>query len=392
MEQKFKTTILFLIPVFLLFASDGIFSIQSILPLILITFLYDCCFGGMKINQQEIMVVVLYMLVSMIALLHNMFISPKLITNQSFVRVLYYLVILLFYFSMTHVKYTANQLKLVIQGLIVIDCIVSLYFIFVQKIWYTSLVGAVIDKNFVGIFLMLGAICCWCFILNETSMKIKVKYVAMLLLIIVGLFFSASRAAVLFCGLACAITFFFYIKKLGKTRKEVLKVAIYVFIAPIILIVIIIVLEKKMAGASANIIWYWNRYFVNGFGDESVTGRFLWWKNAISLFVKRPIYGYGIGNINVSGNSSAVTHNTYLDFLVDQGLIGFSLFLFLIWNSCKRIIKNKNYAYYGIIFGILIGVFNLSATRSTFLWFALILLSALSKSTDEREKSIFEKQ
>ena len=392
MEQKFKTTILFLIPVFLLFASDGIFSIQSILPLILITFLYDCCFGGMKINQQEIMVVVLYMLVSMIALLHNMFISPKLITNQSFVRVLYYLVILLFYFSMTHVKYTANQLKLVIQGLIVIDCIVSLYFIFVQKIWYTSLVGAVIDKNFVGIFLMLGAICCWCFILNETSMKIKVKYVAMLLLIIVGLFFSASRAAVLFCGLACAITFFFYIKKLGKTRKEVLKVAIYVFIAPIILIVIIIVLEKKMAGAVANITWYWNRYFVNGFGDESVTGRFLWWKNAISLFVKRPIYGYGIGNINVSGNSSAVTHNTYLDFLVDQGLIGFSLFLFLIWNSCKRIIKNKNYAYYGIIFGILIGVFNLSATRSTFLWFALILLSALSKSTDEREKSIFEKQ
>ena len=392
MLPKFKTTILFLIPVFLLFASDGIFSIQSILPLILITFLYDCCFGGMKINQQEIMVVVLYMLVSMIALLHNMFISPKLITNQSFVRVLYYLVILLFYFSMTHVKYTANQLKLVIQGLIVIDCIVSLYFIFVQKIWYTSLVGAVIDKNFVGIFLMLGAICCWCFILNETSMKIKVKYVAMLLLIIVGLFFSASRAAVLFCGLACAITFFFYIKKLGKTRKEVLKVAIYVFIAPIILIVIIIVLEKKMAGASANITWYWNRYFVNGFGDESVTGRFLWWKNAISLFVKRPIYGYGIGNINVSGNSSAVTHNTYLDFLVDQGLIGFSLFLFLIWNSCKRIIKNKNYAYYGIIFGILIGVFNLSATRSTFLWFALILLSALSKSTDEREKSIFEKQ
>ena len=60
MEQKFKTTILFLIPVFLLFASDGIFSIQSILPLILITFLYDCCFGGMKINQQEIMVVVLF--------------------------------------------------------------------------------------------------------------------------------------------------------------------------------------------------------------------------------------------------------------------------------------------------------------------------------------------
>ena len=57
-----------------------------------------------------------------------------------------------------------------------------------------------------------------------------------------------------------------------------------------------------------------------------------------------------------------------------------------------HIIKNKNYAYYGIIFGILIGVFNLSATRSTFLWFALILLSALSKSTDEREKSIFEKQ
>ncbi len=51
-------------------------------------------------------------------------------------------------------------------------------------------------------------------------------------------------------------------------------------------------------------------------------------EKAFEYFMKRPLYGYGIGSINVSGNSSAVTHNTYLDFLVDQGILGFCFSIF----------------------------------------------------------------
>ena len=147
----------------------------------------------------------------------------------------------------------------------------------------------------------------------------------------------------------------------------------------ITLVLIVLFLYARIKTASGNLRWYWDRYFVNGYGDESVTGRFVWWKDALALFLKRPIWGYGIGNINVSGNSSAVTHNTYLDFLVDQGIIGFYIFTRFVYSSVKGIFKNKLQLYYGVVFAVLLGCFNLSATRSTFLWFSLILLYGISQ-------------
>ena len=69
-------------------------------------------------------------------------------------------------------------------------------------------------------------------------------------------------------------------------------------------------------------------------------------KKAFEYFMKRPLYGYGIGSINVSGNSSAVTHNTYLDFLVDQGIFRLLLFFYFYLKDLyvKYFIISKNYS------------------------------------------------
>lgn len=377
MERRFKSKILFLIPLFLFVALDGIFSMQSLLPLIAITFIYDCVFSNHKIDKSEGITYGAFILISILAIITNIVLSPNYLTTQSYVRIIYQAVIIYFYYSMTRVKYLSTDIDKAIYSLIGVGCSISIYFIFVQKIWFVNFLGTTIDKNFVGIFLMLGANFSFIYFLKKKANRLV--FAGTYILLILGIFFSASRASVLYCLAANMITLLAYVKLMSKSRKGALKAVTLVCCLPIIVITVWSVLQSKMSNASIDITWYWNRYFVNGFGDESVTGRFVWWRKALTYFMYRPLYGYGIGNINVSGNSSAVSHNTYIDFLVDQGIIGFFLFVLLLKRSMYRIFQEKRELLYGIVFSVLVGIFNLSATRSTFLWYSMILLYGISK-------------
>lgn len=374
MERRFKSKILFLIPIFIFVAIDGIFSMQSLLPLIAVTFIYDSFFSNHKVAKSEGIVYVVFLLISILALVTNMFVSPSYLTTQSYVRIIYQAVIIYFYYSMTHVKYLLADIYNAIYSLIGVGCIVSIYFIFVQKIWLVNLLGTRIDKNFVGVFLMLGANFSFLFLLEK-----KLIFGLTYIILLIGIFFSASRASVLYCLAANFITLLAYIKLMSKSRSGMLKAFALVCCLPIVVVVLWGTLQSKISSGSVDISWYWNRYFVNGFGDDSVTGRFVWWRKALTYFMDRPLYGYGIGNINVSGNSSAVSHNTYIDFLLDQGIIGFFLFVLLLKRSMYRIFRDKRELLYGIVFSVLVGIFNLSATRSTFLWYSMILLYGISR-------------
>ena len=263
-----------------------------------------------------------------------MVLSPSYLTTQSYVRIIYQVVIIYFYYSMTHVKYLSTDIYNAIYSLIGVGCIVSVYFVFVQKIWLVNILGTTIDKNFVGVLLMLGANFSFLFLLEKKEKKLIFGLAYILLLI--GIFFSASRASVLFCLAANFITLLAYIKQMSKSRNGMQKIFVLTCFLPIIAMLLWRFLQFKILNGSIDLSWYWNRYFVNGFGDESVTGRFVWWRKALTYFMDRPLYGYGIGNINVSGNSSAVAHNTYIDFLVDQGIIGFLLFMYLLIRSILR--------------------------------------------------------
>ncbi|MBF0503851.1 MAG: O-antigen ligase family protein [Candidatus Omnitrophica bacterium] len=72
----------------------------------------------------------------------------------------------------------------------------------------------------------------------------------------------------------------------------------------------------------------------NEFGqlDESSERRILIWKIGIELFDKNPITGIGYGVFRYLGFDLGDTHNIYVKILVEQGLIGISIFLAVI--SC----------------------------------------------------------
>ena len=110
-EQKLKYIVLMIIPLLIFVSVEGNFSVQSIVPAILLLVISDLL--NMKIYKDKTIffVVSLFCISTIGSLIFNMLNNNGLTTNQTYLRILYYAVILYVYFSLTRVKYTTEQLN-----------------------------------------------------------------------------------------------------------------------------------------------------------------------------------------------------------------------------------------------------------------------------------------
>ena len=98
-EQKLKYIVLMIIPFFIFVAVDGIFSVQSIIPAILLLVTVDLLNMKISKNKTMFLVVSFFSISTISSLLFNMLTNNGLTTNQTYIRILYYTVILYLYFS-----------------------------------------------------------------------------------------------------------------------------------------------------------------------------------------------------------------------------------------------------------------------------------------------------
>lgn len=378
-EEKLKSLILMIIPFCIFTAFDGTFSVQSILPMIILLILIDIMSKKIERNFVMLLTIGLFLISSIASIIINAFLNNDLNTNRTFIRIVYYSIILYFYYSVTRIKYNKEFVNKIINANILCAFIVSLYLIFVNHIWLINLLGTRIDKNFVGALLAIQGELAF---INCLTKDKKLIYIISYLTIITGLFYSASRASLLVCLLGSFLILFFSFIANIKNKKKFIKIVAIFIVIPVILLVLYNTVFQNLLNSNATIQWYWNRYFVNGYDDSSVTGRWVWWKNGLELFKDRMIFGYGIGNINVSGNSSAVSHNTFLDFLIDQGVVGFTSFIIILFRTFINMIKNKKMISFPLILTLLLNIFILSATRSVYLWYGLILIYCIGTNEE----------
>ena len=104
--------------------------------------------------------------------------------------------------------------------------------------------------------------------------------------------------------------------------------------------------------------------------DGTGSGRLVIWKDALELFVKKPIFGFGPGNnkyfaaklnvaqVKIAGGADV--HNSYLDLLVDYGVIGAGCMLAFWVGSLINVLKKvfnkkvcKEAGYYLAVFCVL---------------------------------------
>lgn len=69
----------------------------------------------------------------------------------------------------------------------------------------------------------------------------------------------------------------------------------------------------------------------NGQLDNSSKTRIVVWKQSLEMFKKSPLMGLGFGVFRSLGMDLGDTHNIYVKYLVEQGLIGFIIFLIVLF-------------------------------------------------------------
>ena len=146
----------------------------------------------------------------------------------------------------------------------------------------------------------------------------RIAYGGLLLTLILGIVFTASRSAI---AVLMAIALFYLVRYL--LRRE-FRVLIVPLVAGAILVGMMFVLRHHFAVVERVVGFVGNELLRGQLTDSfRVTN----WENAIALFRTSPLTGYGLANVWMDYVNEI--HNTYVSALAETGIIGLATLMFL---------------------------------------------------------------
>lgn len=200
------------------------------------------------------------------------------------------------------------------------------------------------------------------------SKKNRVLKWVLAAIILVGIFMTGSRGAMLAWGVGILII----VCKKFLDNFSAKKLMILIVGA----VVAVVIVFRFIPAA------YIERIFdVNTWMDASNIRRIDLWKNAFEMVFKRPLFGYGLGN-TVSTIGTAA-HNSYLELCVHFGLIGGILFIVLLGILIFK--KGNLYMKATVVSTVIWAVF-ISANVTMFLWLNISLCILSSRIENEKKK------
>lgn len=179
---------------------------------------------------------------------------------------------------------------------------------------------------------------------KEFWSRSKVVYIALCVIALAGLILPFKRTS--FIGVFAALVVYFIISLKKETVVSLLKIAGiallgtgalialgYILFPDRVADIFEFVLEKLDITSEGNAVWRWQA-----------------WEMAIEKFMTSPIIGIGYGkqiiNIPFAMTEAIDPHNSYLAFLVYNGIIGFGLFMGIVFKSFVmyfKMLRDKAY-------------------------------------------------
>ncbi len=201
------------------------------------------------------------------------------------------------------------------------------------------LTGAVYQHNPFGLFMAIGtsiSLVLFSDKNNYTTFKYdKIIYFISLLMFIFTLFHSQSRAAWIMFGIFSLGYLFLYIKNNGIDKKLFYTISILLIFCVLFFIVdenllhrLTLLLQGNSAGRTKDI-----------------------WPFTIDKILDSPLSGYGINTYKLLATTPpykyyAGVHNLTLEFLLYTGIIGFSIFVSIIWLTLKESFTESKIVYF----------------------------------------------
>jgi len=243
----------------------------------------------------------------------------------------------------------SNKIKKIVDFLVVGFLIAGMPFLFMIIKYFgktvISVAGRVLNLNAVAMLLTPISLLCVGLLVEEKNNIRRVFLILTLVVLFLNLLITRSRGA--WFGF---IVGFVYIVIASKSYKWLIYMTI--------LVVVVLLFQNFQ-------FIFFGRIKQTSFVDPALLSRFYIWTTAVSIIKNNFLTGIGIHNfLNIKyiygfpkwldPAKAFFTHNLYLEFLVDVGVMGFIAFIMLFVTTLKRmnILSKKERNLRSIAFGI----------------------------------------
>lgn len=370
-------------------------KIEFFVPIIVITILFEFIFlkEEFTIRKQQILIMC-FMCVVVISML---------IAKEQFSMnyIFPYIAFGGFYILVTLKSYTSRQLNYFSHCLEFGGILACMLIIINGKAYYGEELRYTIilatgpqDPNFTSILLCLPLIV---FLLRMYYNPKKLNCVICSLGALVLMFtivLTGSRTGMIALTMIIITMFISTLLKSKKEKKLTWrKVIVVLAILVIILSTIILMLPDQIIGRIFN---YNSLYQYDNSSIIAGSPRLNIWINAVEILFHRPIVGFGLGmnDYYLLQHKGLITalHNTFIDVWFQFGIVGFVMYIYIIFNYVKDIFITKSYPLTTLIFVLLVGCMFLDMFYGREIWIILMTLSLYlnyMKDTNMNIKSVF---
>jgi O-antigen ligase len=230
-----------------------------------------------------------------------------------------------------------------------------------------------------ALFLLLGLPVAWHLFThfnNKKNFILKVLNISYIPLAIFSILLTASRTSLF--AIVPAIIFILWPKRIDVGRF--ILIAIFLVVSLLVMRAILPAgVVERLATASSSI----------STGD--IGGRVILWKEAITIFLRNPLFGSGSGTLPAI--IGGLAHQTFLSVLAETGLIGFGLFvciLAIVINQAVRLPKGYSGLWLSSFFIWFIGVLSLSfeLRKVTWLFFSFVIIEGTKLQEQYRSEEL----
>lgn len=379
------------------FAWDASFNMQVLIPVVV--YLLHCFIGsGSQLNKTGLSLCCAIVASSCMSSFISCFVDSKIVDAKSILRILYFIEILVYYLVITSRSFAKEDVHLIIVcnvvtgAAIALGTIANYLFGGEGKLAPINIWGVELAENGTGAILAFDIVLAM--MMLTYTRGIKKRFVLILSVAAMGFatLLTGSRAAYIGVGIGCVVILF---QLLSDARfHPVTKIAI------IILIVSCVLVFLHYAESILPQFTY-ERLFDPNYDDRSNADRMAIWRFGLAGIMQRMLFGYGIGNYNyyvinelgMREHVAVVAHNTYLDFLLDFGIVGTTLVLYLIVRNFRGLVKQRACLPLLLVLGFTAAI--VGAERSYFFWNEIILITLIcqtlgSKGTKKDAAALFD--
>ncbi|MGR4802398.1 O-antigen ligase family protein [Bifidobacterium adolescentis] len=383
-QHKLVTYAIVLMPYFILIANERSFTFQTALPSILLMMLAFVFFkDARRYTFHALIVMIGFTTIIGASNFLTVLKDDYLITSRTLIRAFMFMIIVWFYGTAISQKFSQKDILIILKG-VSYSVLVPFYLEFKEylkqgmyfgRVYPVTLRGCQLDANYFALLVLVQIVCSYIIAIYSARISDKILSWICILLGTVSIILTGSRSALMCMALIIVVSAFIYFiqKNNGKIKNLIFFV--------LCIAILFLVASKFMSG------WMFDRFFNNSYHDDSNEQRVSYWINAIHRWPHRLFLGYGVGNYNyffakdrgLIGDPNVTTHGTITDFLVDFGIVGLFLFLYIIIDCVRILLKTHNYVLVAMLPGIIICSVIIGAERTVALWLWIIVFRILAE-------------